>query len=117
MIRKEEKRDGERIVFYVVNNDINVSAIISELSSMGCKGEELGDAYRILTSDNKGYFYENKDAKEKLLVIDECNTKFGFDSNLFLPLMMMFFMTTVSQLNNAHKDFIQELKRSGEEVR
>lgn len=115
MIRKEEKGENERVVFYIIDKDINVSAIISELSSMGCKGEELGEAYRKLTSDNKGYYYENKATQEKLIVIDERN----FDSDIFNNPMLLLFWALIA---SAHfrvpsKSIVEELKKGGEVVK
>jgi len=45
MTHKEERTKGVRNVCYFVGDDINVSAVISELSAMGCKGAELGRAF------------------------------------------------------------------------
>jgi len=115
MIRKEENKHGEKTVFYIVKDDINVSAIISELSSMGCKDEELGRAYRKLLSENRGYLYKNEDRKETLLVIDENHMDFDFGNELLMPL---FWMLAMSRMwGNPYKDFIDELKRGGEEIR
>lgn len=115
MIRKEIKEDGEKLVFYIIDKDINVSAIISELSTMGCKGEELGKAYRKLTSDDKGYLYENEDTKEKLLVIDESKISFGFGDNPFL--CMFWALLMMNFLDDPYKDFVKELKKGGEEIK
>jgi len=103
-------------VFYIVKDDINVSAIISELSSMGCKDEELGKAYRKLTSENKGYLYKNEGKKETLLVIDENHTGFDFGQNALIPLFFMFAMFG-GMWGNPYKDFIEKLKRGGEEIK
>lgn len=116
MIRKEIKNETGKNVYYIVNDDINVSVIISELSAMGCKGDELGNAYRKLISDDKGYLYENSDTKETLLVIDEKYFKgCDFGRNAFLPLIWMFFM--IRMLNpNPSGDFLQDLKKGGEVI-
>jgi len=103
-------------VFYIVKNDINVSAIISELSSMGCKDEELGKAYRKLMSEDKGYLYKNKDRKETLLVIDENHMDFDFGQNALIPLFFMFAMFG-GMCGNPYKNFIEKLKRDGEEIK
>lgn len=114
MIRKEIKENGGRTVFYLIEDSVNVSAIISELSSMGCKGDELGGAYKTLISDNKGYLYENKETKEKLLVIDERHTYFGFSN----PFLCLFWMLATSKMwGNPYKDFIEELKKDGEVIK
>jgi len=115
MIRKEESKYGEKTVFYIVKDDINVSAIISELSSMGCKGEELGKAYRKLTSENKGYLYKNEEKRETLLVIDESHMNLDFGQNALVPLFFMFALFG-GTLGNPYKDFIDELKRDGEKI-
>lgn len=115
MTRKEIKNDTGKTVFYITDGDINVSAIISELSSMGCKGDELGAAYRKLNSEDKGYFYENKDAKEKLIVIDERTLNFDFKGSPFLLLIWAFFATRL--FGNPYDGFIQELKKGGEEIK
>lgn len=115
MIRKETKTDDERVVFFIVKDDINVSVIISELSSMGCKGEELGKAYRKLSSDDKGYSYENKEIKEKLIVIDERNFNLGLGGS---PFLCMFWAFALSQmLGNPCKDILENLKKDGEEIK
>lgn len=115
MVRKEIKDDMGETVFYVVDDDINVSVIISELSTMGCKGEELGRAYKTLISDNKGYMYENKETKEKLLVIDEHSSKTSP-----MPFVWLFFMAALfggMPFGNPYDGFIQELKKDGEEIK
>lgn len=116
MIRKETKQGDERTVFYLIEDSINVSAIISELSQMGCKGDELGEAYRKLTSDNKGYIYENKETKEKLIVIEEKNLNFDCMSNPFMYLVFMLFMMRPWG-NNPYSSFIEEMKKDGEEIK
>lgn len=118
MIRKEIKNETGKIVYYIVNDDINVSVIISELSALGCKGEELGRAYRQLTSDDKGYFYENAETKEGVFVIDEQHFNKGcdFGSNAFLPFVWMFFAMRLFN-PNPNNDFLQELKRGGEVIK
>lgn len=116
MIRKETKMDGGKAVSYIVKDDINVSVIISELSAMGCKGEELGEAYRTLMSDDKGYLYENKETKETLLVVDENSLGKGYAA----PFVWLFFMTALfggMPFGDPRDGFIQELKKGGEEIK
>jgi len=116
MIRKEEKIGDERFIYYIVKDDINVSKIISELSSLGCEGDELGEAYKKLTSEDRCYTYENKDTKHKLIVIDErgfvpCN-----NCNPFVPLFWAFLMMQTFG-SYPYSNFIQDLKKGGEEVK
>jgi len=116
MIRKEENIGDARTIFYVVENgEVNVSKIISELSSIGCKGDELGEAYKKLMSDDKGYIYENKETNTKLLVIDERSFKRYCNGNPFVPLFWAFLMMRMFDAD-PYRDFIQDLKKGGEEV-
>lgn len=116
MIRREIKNEAGKAVFYIVNDDINVSEIISELSAVGCKGEELGKAYRQLTSDNKGYYYENSETKEEVFVIDEQRLKdCSFDSNPFLYLIWSLFSMRVFAPSPS-REFLQDLKKGGEVI-
>lgn len=116
MIRKEEKIGDARTIFYVVENgEVNVSKIISELSSLGCKGDELGEAYKKLTSGDRCYTYEDKDTRQKLIVIDERSLKHYCNGNPFVPLFWAFLMMRMFDAD-PYLDFIQDLKKDGEEV-
>lgn len=77
MTRKEDTtEDGKRVVMYFVNNDLNVSEIISELSALGCDKDGLNKAYKTLTQeDYKIYAYENPDTGDGLFVVDEVALK------------------------------------------
>jgi len=116
MIRKEDNTGDERRVCYIIEDgEANVCKIISELSSLGCKGAELGKAYDRLVSADKCYTYENPQTKDKLLVIDERSFERHGDGNPFMPLMWAFLMARMSDANPC-RWLIQELKKGGEEV-
>jgi len=117
MIRKEENIGDARTIFYVVENgEVNVSKIISELSSIGCKGDELGEAYKKLMSDDKGYIYENKETNTKLLVIDERDFNVRNDTSPFVTLLWTFFAVRFFDPNPCDR-FLRQLKEGGEEIK
>lgn len=116
MTRKETKDETGKTVFYVVDGEINVSVIISELSAMGCKGDELGRAYKTLISESKCYTYENRDTKETLLVIDERSLR----ESPAIPFVWLFFMSVLwggMPTRNPLERLIQDIKKDGEEIK
>jgi len=115
MTRKEERTKDGRSVCYFVGDDINVSAVISELSAMGCKGAELGRAYKKLISDDRTYVYDNK-AGCRLAVIDERT----LHRSPMVSFAWMFFALCMGGSDFLSDmvagEILGELKKGGEEV-
>jgi len=117
MTRKEEKTETGKSVTYIVGGDINVCAIIAELSEMGAADEDISEACKTLSSKNRTYRYENRQTRDSLTVIDEnaaCNSPF---SAMFCALLMLSPFGKAMPASNPMKSLIEELKNGGEEVR
>jgi len=112
MTRKEYQISKGKAVVYVIDDEINVSEIISELSSAGCKGGDLGAAYRKLISDNPDYEYTNEATGDKIVVIDKNHIADVLFSSAHLPwFYLMSLFVGVRDMHNLVNGFVEELAK------
>lgn len=119
MTRKEDTtEDGKKAIMYFVNDDLNVSEIISDLSALGCDEDGLSKAYKRLTQeDYKLYAYENPDTGDGLFVANCAALK-------DIPPFMLLWAMTAGCLLGLHapeaighaKKFLEMMKGNSAEV-